>query len=86
MSLLNSQAASLADKVALSAIRESQHRVQAMALIHQKFYQSQGLACIPMPGYVNLPVSFAYITLIFSSWYECRRTSLNYHFTHVLWV
>jgi two-component sensor histidine kinase len=58
MSLLNSQAASLADKAALSAIRESQHRVQAMALIHQKLYQSQGLARIPMPNYVTELVSY----------------------------
>ncbi len=58
MSLLNSQAASLADKAALSAIRESQHRVQAMALIHQKLYQSEGLARIPMPDYVKELVSY----------------------------
>ncbi len=58
MSLLNSQAASLADKAALSAIRESQHRVQAMALIHQKLYQSQGLARIPMPDYVKDLLSY----------------------------
>jgi two-component sensor histidine kinase len=41
MSLLDSQADSLVDKAALSAIQESQHRVQAMALIHQKLYQSE---------------------------------------------
>jgi two-component sensor histidine kinase len=58
MSLLNSQAASLADQAALSAIRESQHRVQAMALIHQKLYQSEGLARIPMPEYIQELVSY----------------------------
>jgi two-component sensor histidine kinase len=58
MSLLNSQAASLADQAALSAIRESQHRVQAMALIHQKLYQSEGLARIPMPDYVKELVAY----------------------------
>jgi two-component sensor histidine kinase len=47
MSLLNLQADSLHDKAALSAIQESQHRVQAMALIHQKLYQSKGVARIP---------------------------------------
>jgi two-component sensor histidine kinase len=58
MSLLNSQAASLADKAALSAIRESQHRVQAMALIHQKLYQSEGLARIPMQAYIKELVAY----------------------------
>ncbi len=58
MSLLNSQAASLQDKAALSAIQESQHRVQAMALIHQKLYQSEGIARIPMKAYIEEVVAF----------------------------
>jgi two-component sensor histidine kinase len=58
MSLLNSQAASLKDQNALSAIRESQHRVQAMALIHQKLYQSEGVARIPMRDYLHEVVSY----------------------------
>jgi two-component sensor histidine kinase len=53
MSLLNSQAASLEDKVALSAIQESQHRVQAMALIHQKLYQSEQVARVDMAAYLR---------------------------------
>jgi two-component sensor histidine kinase len=36
ISLLHSQADYLSDSAALSTIKESQHRVQAMALIHQK--------------------------------------------------
>ncbi len=52
-SLLDSHAASLQDQEALSAIRESQHRVQAMALIHQKLYQTKGVARIPMPDYID---------------------------------
>ncbi|CAN5396630.1 hypothetical protein BH09BAC4_BH09BAC4_19200 [soil metagenome] len=52
MSLLNSQAASLTDQAALSAIKESQHRVQAMALIHQKLYHNEGIARIPMEAYI----------------------------------
>jgi two-component sensor histidine kinase len=58
MSLLNSQAASLEDKAALSAIQESQHRVQAMALIHQKLYQSEGVARIPMQEYIQEVVAY----------------------------
>ncbi len=58
MSLLDSQAASLEDKAALSAIRESQHRVQAMALIHQKLYQSKGVARISMLAYIEEVVAY----------------------------
>ncbi len=58
MSLLNSQADSLEDKVALSAMRESQHRVQAMALIHQKLYQSEGMARVPMKAYIEEVVDY----------------------------
>jgi two-component sensor histidine kinase len=53
ISLLNSQAANLSDDSALSTIRESQHRVQAMALIHQKLYQSEQLARVEMASYIN---------------------------------
>jgi two-component sensor histidine kinase len=58
MSLLNSQAASLKDQAALSAIQESQHRVQAMALIHQKLYQAEGVARIPMHEYIEEVISY----------------------------
>jgi two-component sensor histidine kinase len=58
MSLLNSQADALQDKAALSAIQESQHRVQAMALIHQKLYQAEGVACILMQDYVEEVVAY----------------------------
>jgi two-component sensor histidine kinase len=53
MSLLNSQASYLSDEGALSAIKESQHRVQAMALIHQKLYQAEGVARILMASYIR---------------------------------
>ncbi len=58
ISLLSSQAASLEDKAALSAIRESQHRVQAMALIHQKLYQAEGVARISMHDYIGEVVAY----------------------------
>ena len=45
-SLLNAQSDYLHDATALAAIRESQNRVQAMALIHQKLYQSEQLASV----------------------------------------
>ena len=58
MSLLNAQATYLSDEAALSAIQESQHRVQAMALIHQKLYQSEQVARISMPAYIQEVVSY----------------------------
>ncbi|WP_020603352.1 tetratricopeptide repeat-containing sensor histidine kinase [Spirosoma spitsbergense] len=58
MSLLNSQAAALQDKAALSAIQESQHRVQAMALIHQKLYQSEQISRVDMTSYINDMVDY----------------------------
>jgi two-component sensor histidine kinase/tetratricopeptide (TPR) repeat protein len=67
MSLLNSQAASLEDKAALSAIQESQHRVQAMALIHQKLYQAEGVARIPMQAYIEEVVAYLQDSYMFSS-------------------
>jgi two-component system, sensor histidine kinase PdtaS len=53
MSLLNSQTAYLKDDVALDAIRESQNRVHAISLIHQKLYQSDNMAIIDMADYVR---------------------------------
>ena len=53
VSLLNSQARHLSNESALAAINESQHRVQAMALIHQKLYQSEQVSRIAMPPYIN---------------------------------
>jgi two-component sensor histidine kinase len=52
MSLLQSQSVYLKDEVALIAIVESQHRVQAMSLIHQKLYKSGNLSTVYMPEYI----------------------------------
>lgn len=51
--LLDSQAVFLKDENAQKAIRESQHRVQAMSLIHQKLYSSNNASTIYMPDYIN---------------------------------
>ncbi len=58
MSLLNSQADVLQDPSALTAIQESQHRVQAMALIHQKLYQAEGVARVPMQAYMEEVITY----------------------------
>ncbi len=58
MSLLNSQSAYIDNDVALTAIHDSQHRVQAMSLIHQKLYNSENVSSINMSVYVRDLVSY----------------------------
>ncbi|WP_266365414.1 histidine kinase dimerization/phosphoacceptor domain -containing protein [Tellurirhabdus rosea] len=57
-SLLNSQSDYLDDPVALAAIRESQSRVQTMALIHQRLYESDQLSKVDMAGYIGEVVDY----------------------------
>ena len=52
-SLLSSQAVYINNEAAQAAIQDSKRRVYAMSLIHQKLYQSNNIATIAMPGYVN---------------------------------
>ena len=53
ISLLNAQSAQLENKDALMAIQNSQHRMHAMSLIHQKLYQSDSLSTIDMSWYIS---------------------------------
>ena len=52
-SMLSSQSNYLHDPTSLAALRESQNRVQTMALIHQKLYQSESLARVNMQEFVR---------------------------------
>jgi two-component sensor histidine kinase len=52
MSILNTQSAYLQNDVALEAIRGSQHRVNAIALLHQKLYSGSTVALVSMPAYI----------------------------------
>lgn len=52
ISLLNTQSAYLDNEDALFAIKNSQHRMHAMSLIHQKLYQSENLATIDLSNYI----------------------------------
>jgi two-component sensor histidine kinase len=61
--LLASQGEYLKSKEAVEAMGESQRRVEAMSIIHQKLYQSESLSMIDMPSYIyelteNLASSF----------------------------
>lgn len=50
--LLASQTEFLKNEEAVHAINDSQNRIQAMSLIHQKLYQSESLSIIDMPSYI----------------------------------
>jgi two-component sensor histidine kinase len=52
MSLLNTQLAYLSNGEAVEAIRNSQHRMYAISLIHQKLYQTESLSAIDMASYI----------------------------------
>jgi two-component sensor histidine kinase len=58
MSLLNTQSAYIENDAALVVIRENQHRVYAMSLIHQKLYQSENVALIDIPVYITELVDY----------------------------
>ncbi len=57
-SLLSSQSEFLKDETAARVILESQHRVEAMSLIHQKLYNSENLSNINMPDYIGELVDY----------------------------
>ncbi|MEW6585853.1 MAG: PAS domain-containing protein [Nitrospirota bacterium] len=59
-SLLKLQAASLRDKEARTALKDSQNRVRAMALIHEKLYQAKDLAKIDVAEYIESLVREVY--------------------------
>jgi two-component sensor histidine kinase len=58
MSLLSTQSAYLKNTAALAAIRESQNRVQAISLIHQRLYKANNVASIDMPAYIGELVNY----------------------------
>ncbi|WP_346316188.1 histidine kinase dimerization/phosphoacceptor domain -containing protein [Chitinophaga sp. YIM B06452] len=64
MSLLNIQGYYLEDSSALHAIRDTQHRIHSISLIHKKLYLGENVGLISMPGYIfdlvnDLKESFA---------------------------
>jgi len=58
MSLLNSQSAYIDNEPALTAIHDSQHRVHAISLIHQKLYNSENVSSIDISFYIRELVSY----------------------------
>ena len=58
ISLLNTQSAYLTNHEAREAIRNSQHRMFAISLIHQKLYQAESLSNIDIPLYISELVDY----------------------------
>jgi two-component sensor histidine kinase len=52
-SLLHLQSRQITDDAALDAVREGQHRVDAMGLIHQKLYMGDNMAKVEMKDYLE---------------------------------
>jgi PAS domain S-box-containing protein len=53
ISLLNLQSRYMTDEATLSAFRESQNRIKAMALVHEKLYQSTDVSKINLDNYIR---------------------------------
>jgi len=58
MGLLGTQSGFLKNEVAINAIKDSQHRIHAMSLIHQRLYQTENLSAINMPDYIHELVDY----------------------------
>jgi two-component system, sensor histidine kinase PdtaS len=56
--LLGTQCGYLNSETALNAIRDSQQRIQAMSLIHQRLYRTENLSAVSMPEYIHELVDF----------------------------
>jgi len=59
-SLLKLQAESIEDETLRTAFRESQNRVRAMALVHEKLYQAKDLAHVPFKDYLQSLIRYLY--------------------------
>jgi two-component sensor histidine kinase len=58
ISLLNSQSYYLKDQAMLDVLKESQHRIRSISLVHQKLYQGHDLSGIDMFNYIHELVQY----------------------------
>lgn len=56
--LLGTQCGYLNNESAINAIRDSQQRIQAMSLIHQRLYRTENLSAVSMPEYIHELIDF----------------------------
>lgn len=66
-SLLNLQSGAASDPAVLAMLAESRNRIKSMALIHEKLYQSKGLARIDFAEYVRSLTNHLYRTYVVNS-------------------
>jgi two-component sensor histidine kinase len=57
-SLLNSQSDLIGEGPVLDALLEGKHRIQAMAMIHQRLYNTDDYSCVQMPSYISELVDY----------------------------
>jgi len=65
ISLLNLQSRHIQDRNVLDAIQDSQNRVRAMALVHERIYRSESIATINLRDYISYLVNqlFGFYTI-----------------------
>jgi PAS domain S-box-containing protein len=71
-SLLRLQSRQITDHKAIAVFKESQNRVQAMALIHEKLYQSSSLAKIDFQEYITTLVQELFCS------YQAHKRGINF--------
>jgi len=59
-SLLKLQAATIKDETLRAPFRDSEHRVRAMSLVHEKLYQSKDLTHVPFKDYLQSLIRYLY--------------------------
>lgn len=62
ISLFNLQSHYVNDKKAFDALKEGQDRIKSMALIHERFYQNDGLSRIDFDDYIKRLVENLYMS------------------------
>jgi len=59
-SLLKLQAATIKEETLRSAFRDTEHRVRAMSLVHEKLYQSKDFTHVPFRDYLTSLIRYLY--------------------------
>jgi two-component sensor histidine kinase len=72
MSLLYTQSAYLQNTDAIEAIKDSQNRVQAISIIHQKLYNKSSVATIVLADYINDLARYL------NTCYDCNRRRIRF--------
>lgn len=86
ISLLNIQSSYLNNDAAILAIKDSQRRMQAMSLIHQKLYQDNNVAVIDMAIYINELITYLKEIFVSATWiyFEQDVAAIPLDVTHAI--